>query len=234
MRGGSLLFCVVIAPLLSLPSAMAKGKDRPREGQSQRPMPTASLPIEPFSGEEEVLRDSPPPPSEKVTMNRPLVEMAPRSEVHDVAAALRVQMTQDGFGAQLRLLEFSQSWLAISQSLRYFTQDGAERLYERRYGLLLGLEVHPWRKARLSPFLTLQAGGERFVREPVAPDLDLFVGEAAAGLELQLNRLASFSLQWVGSYYNGLNEIVFADQKKPQPMHASLEVFFTMDWETTL
>lgn len=231
-NGIAFAFICGLAGLLSGgPQAFSKGK--------QRPMPTASLPIEPFAGDEEILQDTAalevPPDSEGA---KPMVTTRTRTASHDLAAAVRVQMTREGFGGQLRLLEFSRPWLSVSQTLRYFAPEGGRedevKYYERRFGLLLGAEMHPWRKARISPFLTLQAGAERFNREPEKPDLDLFLGEAAVGVELQLNRLASFSLQWAETYYAQLDERLFEEQKAGRRNRQSLEVYFTMDWETKL
>lgn len=229
MRSGIFTFCGLSCLLLFASQGLAKSK-------AKKAMPTASIPIEPFSEDEEIFPETAAlnEPEESEASAEPVVATATRSGSHDVAAAIRVQMTQEGFGGQLRLLEFSRPWLAVSQTLRYFAPDGEGELYIRRYGLMLGLELHPWRKARLSPFVTLQAGAERFQREPLAEDRDLFTADAAAGLELQLNRLASFSIQWLGSYYGDVRERLFKDQARPGSTHARLEVFFNMDWETTL
>jgi hypothetical protein len=143
-------------------------------------------------------------------------------------------MTRDGFGAQLRFSEYAAPWLAVTQSLRYQAQEQDESFFATQYGLMLGLEAHPWRQARLSPLLSLQAGGDRYRRGLEQDDLDLFGFEAAAGLELKLARAASFLFQWTELYYPGLNEQLFLDQKPGARYAGSFQVFFNLKWEGVL
>jgi hypothetical protein len=147
-----------------------------------------------------------------------------------------MQMGKDGFGAQLKGIQYTSSWLGVTESLRYFGNDADDRLYNKRYSLLLGIEAHPWRQLLISPFFTAQAGWERFTREEPLPAIDSYMGEAAAGLEMSLGRFASLAAQWTEDYYADLNEPMFVEQKKAGDAtknyrrHALAEVFFNLRW----
>jgi hypothetical protein len=203
-------------------------------GQARKTMPTAMLPIEPASPDREILEDQKGPvtPMEKreSTLTRTPVALG------DPKASVRggLLMSRDGFGAQLRFLEYASPWLAVVQSLRYQAQDDENALFATQYGLMLGLEAHPWRQARLSPVLSLEAGGDRYRRGLDQEDLDLFGFVAAAGLELRLARAASFLFQWTELYYPGLKEKLFVDQKPGTRYAGSFQVFFNLKWEGAL
>lgn len=201
--------------------------------QARKAMPTAMLPIEPASPDPEVLDEENADPEPIESSEQP----AFRSRLHRAGAGREASvrggllMARDGFGAQLRVLEYTSPWLAISQSLRYQSQEQEDALFATQYGLMLGLEAHPWRGARFSPILSLQAGGDRYRRGWELDELDLFGFEAAAGLELKLARAASFLFQWTELYYPGLKEQLFINQK-PQTQYAgSFQVFFNLKWE---
>jgi|GEM_PF-6242004 len=201
-----------------------------------RPMPTASLPLEPATqdlGEAEDQQTVPPPVELKESRsNRGRVGRAEKGS--EVGANASLLMTQDGFGAQFRFLQYAQPWMAVSQSLRYKSSGNPEALYQSKYGLMLGLDLHPWKEARLSPIFTMQGGGDRFRRGLEQDDLNLFGLEAAAGLELKLARAASFLFQWSEVYYPGLKEQLFTDQKIGEKYAGSFQVFFKLRWEAAM
>ncbi len=209
-------------------------------GFAQKPArskPTASLPIEPASADHDILEDKSMEPTGMESRAIGQVKARPQrsQEASEIAAQAALLMTRDGFGAQLHVLEYTQPWLAMSQSLRFEKQEqSANALYESRYGLMLGLELHPWRSARFSPVLNLRAGGDRFLRGWQKSALDLFGFEAAAGLELKLARAASFLFQWSEVYYPDLDEQLFTDQKLGQRYAGSFQVFFNLRWESAM
>lgn len=206
-------------------------------------MPTAKIPIEPATSDKEFYSDQPTPTHASRTTETqspgPSFERSTPSssgvgEAGDFGAALRLSMIKDGFGAQIKLMEYPQSWLAITQTFRYFKNDESDRLHRQRQGFLVGFDMHPWRKSFVSPFLNSQAGWEKFYRDDDLKTLDSFVVEASAGLELRLGRLASVVGQWTESYYPGLKEQVFLPLKSntDPKHHASAEVLFNLKWET--
>jgi hypothetical protein len=210
-------------------------------------MPTAALPIEPASSDKdlfgsEVRSGTPAPvaaaplrkPSSASPASGPVLHATQPSGFAEFGTVLRMQMSKDGFGAQLKGLQYASSWLGVSETLRYFGNEGDERLFNKRYGFLLGIEVHPWKQLLVSPFVTLQAGWERFTRENPAPTIDSYMAEATAGLEMALGRYASLSAQWTEDYYADVDEALFVDQKgqsgKDVRRHALAEVFFNLRW----
>ncbi len=200
--------------------------------QARKPTPTAQLPMEPASPDPEVLDENKAEPMavDKRETSNGYVRHHQAPNGQDAAVRGGLLMARDGFGAQLRLLEYASPWLAVSQSLRYQTQEQEDALFATQYGLMLGVEVHPWQDARLSPVLSLQAGGDRYRRGWDQNDLDLFGFEAAAGLELRLARAASFVFQWTELYYPGLKEQLFTDQKPGTRYAGSFQVFFNLKW----
>ncbi len=205
-------------------------------GQARKSMPTAMLPIEPASPDPEVLEEQKEAgtPIEKREAPGGRLRASPSTHGREASVRGALLMTRDGFGAQLRFLEYAAPWLAVTQSLRYQTQEQDDAFFATQYGLMLGLEAHPWQKARFSPLLTLQAGGDRYHRGWERDDLDLFGFEAAAGLELRLARAASFLFQWTELYYPGLEEQLFLDQKPGTRYAGSFQVFFNLKWEGVL
>jgi hypothetical protein len=199
---------------------------------NQNPKPTAHVPIEPFSSDAEILGTAEESKIETYQEARVRARDTPTDS--SFGLQLRVQMTQEGFGGQFRLLQYARSWLAVTQTLRYFGNEQEIHAFDRRYGALLGAEWHPWRRARLSPFAGVQAGWERFERAEILGDLNLFAGEVHAGIELELNRFSSFAVQWVETTYLGLEEPLYKDQKRDDPRHAIVEVHFSMHWEKAL
>jgi hypothetical protein len=205
-------------------------------GQTRKTMPTAMLPIEPASPDPEVLdeQDRVAAPLEKKEASSGRKAGGSPQEGHEASVRGGLLMMRDGFGAQLRFLEYATPWLAMTQSLRYQTQENEGAPFATQYGLMLGLEAHPWRQARLSPVMSLQAGGDRYRRGWDRDDLDLFGFEAAAGLELKLARATSFLFQWTELYYPGLKEQLFLDQKPGTRYAGSFQVFFNLKWEGVL
>jgi len=204
--------------------------------QARKAMPTAMLPIEPASPDPDVLDEQKSDATEVMRREQSVARTRPHHVGEGREASVRggLLMTQSGFGAQLRFLEYSSPWLAVSQSLRYQTQEEEGALFATQYGLMLGVEAHPWRQSRFSPLLSLQAGGDRYRRGLDQDDLDLFGLEAAAGLELKLARAASFLFQWTELYYPGLKEQLFIDQKPGTRYAGSFQVFFNLKWEGLL
>jgi hypothetical protein len=210
---------------------------------AQAAMPPAKVPIEPAMSDKEFYSDEPASThasrtTETQSAGPSFLRSAPSSsgvgEAGDFGAALRLSMIKDGFGAQIKLMEYPRSWLALTQTFRYFKNDESDRLHRQRQGFLLGIDMHPWRKSFVSPFLNSQVGWERFYRDEDLSTLDSFVAEASAGLELRLGRLASVVGQWTESYYPGLKEQVFLPQKSnaDPKRHATAEVLFNLKWET--
>lgn len=200
--------------------------------QGRRAMPTASLPIEPASDDPELM-------DTQIT-ETPKVERGPSSVLRvstgtpNFATQAGLLMSRDGFGAQLRFMEYSAPWLAVTQSLRFQSQEKEDALYEKRYGLMLGVAMHPWQKARLSPVFSLEAGGDRYLRGWAEDELNLFGLEASAGLELKLARAVSFLFQWTEVWYPGLKERLFIDQKPKTAYAGTFQVFFNVRLEGTL
>lgn len=205
-------------------------------GQARKAMPTAMLPIEPASPDPEFLEEQKAAPAPLEKRDSAAARVRTPAPGDGAAASVRggLLMTKDGFGAQLRFSEYASPWLAVTQSLRYQTQEEGDALFATQYGLMLGLEAHPWRQARLSPLLSFQAGGDRYRRGLEQDDLDLFGFEAAAGVELKLARAASFLFQWTELYYPGLKEQLFFDQKPGARYAGSFQVFFNLKWEGIL
>lgn len=228
---GSALFLWLIGSILLLAAQPAAAQSK------NRMMPTASLPIEPASADPEVIDDRNPDraPVEAKSM-APIRNRAFRSsEARDLGAQLGILMSRDGFGAQLHLLQYSLSWLAVSQALRYQSQDkSADPLFDSSYGMMLGLELHPWRSARFSPVLNLHMGGDRYLRGADRSDLNLFGAEAVAGVELRLAKAASFLFQWSERYYPELQEQLFVDQLPGEKYAGSFQVFFNLRWEAAM
>lgn len=206
----------------------------PLLAQGKKPSPTASLPIEPASSDSEFLGteqiENQARPETLVNPASPPVRR--RSEQGSGARELAVQgallMTRAGFGAQFRFLEFALPWAAVTETIRYFGSDGEESLFKKNYGLMLGLEIHPWRNVRVSPLLNLQAGADHFERTTEPQSISLFGAEAALGVELKLARAASFLFQWVETYYPDLKEPLYAQQKIGDKRSGSFQVFFNL------
>ncbi len=223
--------------------------------KAQGAMPTAGLPIEPASSLKDIESDAPADLHEERARSRRTSSLnpndgtgtvapsertarasSPRSEGDgDFGAAIRLSMIRDGFGAQIKLLEYPVSWLAITQTARYFQNDQVERLHKQRQGYLIGFDLHPWRHAFISPFLNMQAGYEKFYRYDDQRTLDSSVGEASAGLELRLGHLASISGQWTEAYYPSLREAMFTGEENARNPrhHAIAEILFNLKWETS-
>lgn len=236
MQGSfSSCFWLVCAAVLSVAAA------KPARPQSS---PTAQLPIEPFSPDKEVLEEGGTAPHGRLAAGQSPASPEASFEKgalnegdNALQLALRVQMSREGFGGQLRLAEFTRPWLSLSQSLRYFDNKDEERLFERSYGFYVGLGLQPWRLARLAPFASLETGWGRFEEEVglgARENRDLFTAEAAAGLNLRLNRLSSFSLQWIESFFPGNKRALYPEQEKTATRYASVAVFFNMHWESQL
>ncbi len=207
---------------------------------NSKPSPAAQIPIEPFSADTEVLDRSDhvgaklDESSSEQNLPRPAFEKTAVTG-DELALALRVQMAREGFGGQLRLVEYTSPWFGLSQTLRYFDNEASDRLYEQRYGFYMGLALQPWRMARLSPFATLEGGWDRYVRdEQGGKNLDLLTAELAGGLKLRMNRVSSFALQWTEVFYPRLEAPLYPQQSSRNPRHASVEVFLNMNWETVL
>lgn len=210
-------------------------------------MPTAGLPIEPATSDQELYSE--PAPSGRVTkrsdldspsesptaaMERSVSHSSGIDDVDGYGAAVRLSMIKDGFGAQLKLMEYPRSWLAMTQTFRYFQTDETDRLYTQRQGFLIGADMHPWRKKFVSPFFNSQVGWEKFYRENGLGAVNSSVLEASAGLELRLGRMASVVGQWTESYYPGLKDQMFAPLRADADpkRHAVAEVLFNLKWES--
>lgn len=213
-------------------------------------MPTASLPIEPATSDKEFYSEPAPSPatgpvsrrsdtnteseSPTAAMERSVSQSSGIDGVDGYGVSLRLSMIKEGFGAQLKLMEYPRSWLAITQTFRYFKTDETDRLYAQRQGFLIGVDMHPWRKKFVSPFLNSQVGWEKFYREDGLATLDSAVVEASAGLELRLGRMASVVGQWTETYYPGLKEPLFQPLRSNEDpkRHAVAEVLFNLKWES--
>lgn len=205
-------------------------------------MPTASLPIEPASSDRDLFSDhqdgGQSAGSEASGASPSLTQTARAGRSYaatDFGTQLRMKMSKDGFGAQLKGIQYSSSWLGVTESLRYFSNEGDAQLFKKRYGFLLGVEAQAWRGRFLAPFVTVQAGWERFTRDEELEPLDSYMGEASAGLEMSLGRYASLAAQWTEAYYADLKEPVFVEQKNAKSKsdlrrHATAEVFFNLRW----
>ncbi len=206
-------------------------------------MPTAGLPIEPATSDEELYNEATRgpliPDAAESNKSGDTIEQSKSFESGKdsgvaFGATLRLSMMKDGFGAQTKVFEYAQTWLALTQTLRYFKNDEAAALYRQRHGFLLGFDLQPWRKKFISPFISAQMGWEKFYRDENRVALDSFVIESSVGLELKLGRLASVVGQWTESFYPGLDESVFlplpanGDPKR----HAVAEVLFNLKWES--
>jgi len=208
-------------------------------------MPTAGLPFEPATSDNDLYND---PPADSQASDAPMsqgsLEVLERSKSNesgfgigdDFGATLRLSLIKEGFGAQIKIVEYPRPWLALTQTFRYFKNDEEERLFNQRQGFLLGMDAQPWRKRFVSPFLNSQVGWEKFQRDLDRQSVDSPVVEASAGLELRLGRLASVVGQWTEAYYPGLEEPVFlplranGDPKR----RAVAEVLFNLKWESRL
>lgn len=210
-------------------------------------MPAASLPIEPATNDHEFYSE--PAPTGRVTkrsvpdsdfesptaaMEKSVSRSSGIDDVDGYGVALRLSMIKEGFGAQLKLMEYPRSWLAMTQTFRYFKTDETDRLYTQRQGFLIGVDMQPWRKKFVSPFFNTQVGWEKFYRENGLGTADSSVLEASAGLELRLGRMASVVGQWTESYYPGLREAMFepVKSKDEAKRHAVAEVLFNLKWES--
>ncbi len=202
-------------------------------------MPTAGLPIEPASGDADLYSEGSSPkyaayeePQSSGALEKSSASSSSFSEIEDFGMMFRFSMARDGFGAQLKFMEYARSWLAMTQTFRYYKNDETARLFRQSQGFLLGADMHPWRKKIISPFLNLQGGWEKFYRED-ALTLDSFVVEASSGLELRLGRMVSLIGQWTESYYPGLDEPVFlpTGSNKDPKRRAVAEVMFNLKWE---
>lgn len=207
-------------------------------------MPTASLPIEPASSDRDLFSDhqdggeSASSPAQGSSGSASMTQTARAGRSYaatDFGTQLRMKMSKDGFGAQLKGIQYTSSWLGVTESLRYFSNEGDAHLFKKRYGFLLGMEAQVWRGRFLSPFVTVQGGWERFTRDEALEPLDSYMGEASAGLEMSLGRYASLAAQWTEAYYMDLKEPVFAEQKDAKSKsdlrrHATAEVFFNLRW----
>jgi hypothetical protein len=199
--------------------------------------PTASLPIEPASQDPEFASG----PQADITefeqfrgaseTKSPITNSPGRT---GFVTQLGLQMIREGFGSQLRLLQYAKPWMAVSENFRYRSQDSESALFRKQFGLLLGLELHPLRQSKLSPFLRLEAGGDRFIRGDDQSSLNLFGLEAHAGFELSLIRLASFVFQWTETYYPELKERLFVEQRSNLAYRGHFQVVVNFKLEKTL
>ncbi|MBC7659075.1 MAG: hypothetical protein H7249_05140 [Chitinophagaceae bacterium] len=224
-------------------------------------MPRASLPIEPATNDADLDQDVPAPTPKgtsrgaraartHASLTDPVDESATpqpsrfekrspqtsyEGESGELGAAVRLSMIKDGFGAQIKFLQYPRSWLAITQTLRYFTNDESGRLYAQRRGISAGVDLHPWRKKFVSPFFNSQLGWEKFDRD-LGPSLSSAALEASTGLELRLGRLVSVVGQWTETYYPELKEQVFTPLREgaDPTRHGTAEILFNLKWQGSL
>lgn len=154
----------------------------------------------------------------------------------DFSAQARLSMHAYGFGGQLKLVQYPRAWLGTSETFRYFKNEDPNRGFLNRRGVLVGLELNPWRNAFIAPFIDTQVGWELFEREGEQNNAQSIVMEAVAGAELRLTHFASLIVQWSEAYYPGLkDQLFFPEQTNKDPSrHASAEVLFNLKWETKL
>lgn len=151
----------------------------------------------------------------------------------DFSAQARMSLNADGFGGVLKLVQYPYSWLGVTETFRYFKTEDEEALYLDRRGVLVGMELHPWRSVFISPFVDLQGGWEMIERKQKLDDVKSAVFEAAAGIELRLTNFASIVAQWTEAYYPGLKEqiLIPGDRRKNPRHYQTAEVLFNLKWE---
>ncbi|RZA21925.1 MAG: hypothetical protein EOP10_16065 [Proteobacteria bacterium] len=219
-------------------------------GRAMAAMPAASLPLEPASSDQEVLSSA----SDPVDGRSGRVAIAPETHVTqpafeqrqsrslstepgsgDFSAQVRVSLVQDGFGAQLKLVQYPRAWLGITETFRYIKNEEDSRAYFLRRGFLVGVDLQPYRSSFVSPFLNAQLGWENFERPEGRGDVNSPVTEASAGLELRLTRFASVVGQWTEAYYANMDDNLFYPNEKKDPKrHAAAEILFNLKWERNL
>ncbi len=204
-------------------------------GRKSKPMPTAELPFEPFTPDEEVMDDAfRSEPLPKISA-KPLSAAMPPAELPslgDLGLYAQVVMKPKGFAGSFWAAEYPLPWLSIQQSLRFMDNKDQTMLFEDRASLNLGVEAHPFRSALFSPFFTLEAGGERFQKSEESDPLDVFRLGVYAGLEWRLNRYASLVGQWTSSYYPELKERVYLTDKEPRQRFDRAELALSLMWES--
>lgn len=190
-----------------------------------------------LSGEEPVYSRPSRTVSSGMEKSAPRYSLSPAEPgAGDFSAQARMSLNVNGFGGNLKLVQYPKSWLGVTETARYFKNEDEDRAFLNRRGVLVGIELHPYRSAFISPFLDLQGGGEFFEREGEFDDVKSAVVEAAAGVELRLTHFASIVAQWTEAYYPGLkDQLFFPSKKNKDPKRfQTAEVLFNLKWEKKL
>lgn len=150
----------------------------------------------------------------------------------DFSLQARMALSSQGFGGVLKLVQYPKSWLGVTETFRYFKNEDEDRLFINRKGVLVGVEVHPYRSVFISPFLDIQGGWEMFERPETFDDEKSPVFEGALGLELRLTSFATLVGQWTEAYYPDLKtQMFFPGEKKDPKRYQTAEVLFNIKWE---
>ncbi len=203
--------------------------------QGKKAMPTAQLPFEPFTPDDEVMDDAFTPDVLPKMAAKPLRAPAPPADLPalgDMGLYAQVTMKPKGFAGSVWAAEYPLPWLSILQSLRFNDNRDDMMVYAQKASLNLGAELHPFRKAVVSPYLLLEGGGERFQKDEMSEPLDLFRLAAFVGLEWRLGRYMSVVGQWVSTFYPDLEETIYVDDKEPRKRFDHAELALNIMWET--
>ncbi len=147
----------------------------------------------------------------------------------------RMAMTASGFGGIVKLVQYPEAWLGVTETFRYYKNDEEDRLYLNRKAVLIGIELHPFRRSMISPFLDIQGGWENFERDQGLDAIKSPLIEGVAGVELKLTNFASVIGQWTEAGYSNLKEPIFYTEKSKDPKrYQAAQVLINLKWERKL